>query len=464
MAITDAEYQDWLAREGERRAVLVEAEYHDGTSSSTRYLASVPYISGPSDTPANQPYLDLIRSIPEIRSRIDGRNEVGRITLVNDGELDGWLTDAWAGWPLRVYLGDPAWSRDDYRLILDGVCDGLEVAGQSELGLRWRDRGRLLENPLQQSLDADDEPLPIALGSVFNCEPTVEDAANLIYRVHQDGNLTSVDAVRDSGVSVSYTDNGDGTFTLSNNPAGRISADVTGETTGTPQAIGEWIAAEAGVSSYDLSGLPSYTCGYYQKDETPAREALDTVMRSVGAVARWTRLGKLVAYQLDAPGTPTTTIDPDDIEERGLGVARMEPPKTRIRLGYERNFAVQDKGSLASSVSESDRARYGKEYRKATSDNAVSSEYPAATEDQLRGTLIAGSTDAQTEADRRATLRNTQRIVYKFAAFAAPFQISIGDTVTVDYPAYGFDGGKDAVVVGLRERPVDNRVEFEVWT
>lgn len=456
MAVTDAEYQAWLSDQ-KQRVILVEAE----SSNGTYYIGNTPYISEP---PGNQPYIDVVTSIPSIRSRIDGANEVGEIKVVNaDGEFDDWLTYGWAGWPLRVYLGDPDWARSDFRLILDGVNDGLKVSNQNELALTWRDRGRLLEDPLQKNLDADNRPLPIALGTCFNVPPLVEDAGNLIYRVHQDGNLTSVDDVRDRGISVAFTDNGDGTFTLTNNPDGKVTADVTGETTGTPQDIAEWIAAEAGETDYDFSGLPSYSCGLYLQDDRSARKAIDEVVKSAGAVARWTRLGKMVAYQLDVPGTSSATFSPDDIQERGMSVARMEPPKTRIRLGYEKNFATQDEGSVAASVSVANKDRYSREYREVKSDNNVSATYPAAKEDELRGTLITNTTDAQSEADRRASLRSTQRIVYSFSAYAAPFQVGIGDTINVEYPAYGFDSGKDAVVVGLTERPTDNRVDIEVW-
>lgn len=465
MAVSDAEYQAWLADDRQVRAILVEAGYHDGTSSGTAYLSSHAFVSGPSDTPANTAYLDVLVGIPEVRSRIDRDQQLGKLEVANDGSLDDWLDRSWEGWPLRVYIGDPAWNRDDYRLILDGTNAGLSVPSVDRLSMTWRDRRRELEIPAQTTRTSSGDLVPLALGEVYNAEPVLIDGASLIYRFHEDGNA-SVTAARDNGVSVSYTDNGDGTVTLSASPAGRVTLDLSGATAGTAAAMIEYFATRAGIASADigdLTALPTWGLGLYiQRDETIDR-IMDDIVTSLGAVWRFDRLGKLQVARLELPGSPVATFDADDSEEGGLTVARSEPPYTAVPLEYYPNWTRQDPDALAGSVSASDRDAYSKAYRTVEGTNSLGSQWPAAERAESKKTLIMAEADAQTEADRRATLRSGRRWVYQLAAFSGPFQIGLMDSITIEHPDLGFESGQDALVVGVRERPTANRVELELW-
>jgi hypothetical protein len=465
MAVTDAEYRRWLTDDNRRRAVLLEAEYHDGASAGTAYLANVAYISGQAQTPAAQPYDDLLIEVPEIRSRIDGELAIGRFELHNDGSLDAWLERAWEGWPMRAYIGDPAWARSDFRLVLSGTCGGIEAPRPERLALTWRDRRRELEVPAQTTRTAAGDLVPLALGQVFNAEPVLTDSANLDYRFHEDG-AASVDAVRDNGVGVAYTDNGDGSQTLSNNPAGRITLDATGATDATPSGLITWLAQRAGLGAGeigDLSHLPTWPMGLYVASERTIAELLTEVCRSLGAVWRFDRLGVLQVYRLDLPATSEITLDADDVARRGLRVVRTEAPRSEIVLGYAPNWAVQDPGSQAASVPVADQRRYATAYETVTAANAIATQWPAAQAAERVDTLLVNQADAQAEADRRAALRADKRRVYSVAGFTAPFAVGIGDTLTLDHPRYGWDGGVDGVVVGLREHLTRAKATLEVW-
>jgi len=169
MAISDAQYEAWLADENQERCILVEAEY---SGSNTEYISTFAFVSAPLDTPANIAYDEIIKAVPEIDSSIDGEVTIGKILVSNiDGVLDSWVTRAWRGWPLRVYLGDPVWDRDDFRLIVKGINGGISAPRQDEISFEIRDKRELLQEVVQTNLMAGGEPKPLSLGTVFNAEP-----------------------------------------------------------------------------------------------------------------------------------------------------------------------------------------------------------------------------------------------------------------------------------------------------
>ena len=469
MAITEAQYEAWLANDNQRRCVLAEAHYHDGISEKVRYFATTPFVSGPADTPANQPYDDLLKDVPEIRSVIDADEALGTLRLTNlGGIIDGWLDDAFAGWPLKLYLGSPDWSRDDFRLVLNGICSGIESPSSSVLALNVKDKRYLLDVPLQNNLLASNEPKPICLGSVFNIEPVLVNAATHTYQVH-DGAVSNI-VVRDNGVAISPSMNlGNGKFSLGAAPVGRLTCDVV-QTTNTAATMIDWLARRVGLVSaeIDSANLAAFantaTLGLYVRDQRTAAECMTDVVRSCGGFYRFDRSGLLQIVRLEAPGASVLSLDTDDVAEGGLTVQKIEQPRSRIRLSYKRNWSAQDADSLAGSVSESNRDLYSREYSTVTADNAaIKTQYPLADEPDVIETLFANQPDAQAEANRRMTMRGQKRIVYKIKSFSAPFQIHIGDTTTVTHPRHGFAVGANAVVVGLREKPTRNRVELEVW-
>jgi hypothetical protein len=77
--------------------------------------------------------------------------------------------------------------------------------------------------------------------------------------------------------------------------------------------------------------------------------------------------------------------------------------------------------------------------------------------------LIVGSSDATTEATRIQALFGTQRYTYSVSAFVAPYQVEIGDVVTITDDRFDLDVGVDCRVIGITEYFIDNRIELELW-
>lgn len=489
MAITDAQYQAWLAADNKRRCVLVEAVYWDGAAEQTEYLSNLAYISAPADTPANTAYDDLLAEIPEFRR---GATEVlsgtvtqavGQLDIINEsGDRDDWLDRGWNGRALSIYMGDPTWPKSDFREILVGISAGITAPARNRLRLALRDKEVLLDAPVQITLltagPNAGEPVPLCCGQCFNVEPVQTVAATLTYQVH-DGPVNAITAVRDNGVAVAYTPTlAAGTFVLTAAPVGRITCDVQGAKPGgvyhTKAAdIINYLVTRSVLAAGDLDASSftamNTTCpqtlGIYIRSRRNMREVLAEITRTIGAWREWSRLGKMQLGVLVAPtGTATVALDADDVAYGALTIKERRLPIATVRLGYARNWAVQDKASQAGAVTAANRELYGNAYQVVTATDAtIKTAHPLAEEPEMEGTLFALQAEAQTEATRRLALYGQVRTTYELRGFAAPFTVSLGDEPGLTHPRYAFAAGATGIVVALREQPTRGRLTMEIW-
>jgi hypothetical protein len=352
--------------------------------------------------------------------------------------------------------------------------------------------------------------VPICLGRCFNLEPKLIDANNHVYQVHE-GKITDVLEIRANGVVLDgidtlkpqYEVNLDiGCFRLlvhQNNTQVTCDAigpvdkgtDATGASTtnisydphSAPHLV-EWLALEKGglfvadICETTFNDFPNQSpLGLYIKDETTVGPLITDIMSSVGGYSRFHRVCVLQIFRLNNPDTETSifTLDSDLIVEKGLSLQLTEVPKASISLGYDRNWTVQDKGSLAGIISDPSQDflylldLFTNEYSTVINDNvAIKSQYPLAEDKDLMGTLLSDfgsppTTNTQDEVDRRMTLRQKKRFVYKIKSTVAPFTLSIGDTIHVIHPRFGFEYGRNCIIIGMDERPTKLRVDLEVW-
>lgn len=482
--ISDAEWQLWLRTDGERRVVLAEVEsYVDGVGAVKHYLSTHEFVTRPSDAPASVAYDPRIVAWPEFDTKLseltNGRSSygLGDLELDNsDGQLDGWLEHGWDGRQVRLLLGSEDWKRADFRPIMVAVVADINVQSKETIVLRLRDRTQSLNAPIQNQLIGGTTinanlPVPLCFGTCFNVEPVLITAASHTYQVH-DGAVSSITAVRDNGVAVSFTPNlAAGTFTLATQPAGVITADVVGFYPTASAMIQHIVTTRAGFLAADLdvsltttlaSTCPQ-TLGMYIRDRRNTIDVLDEIVTTVGAWWSFDRSGKMRAGRLDAPaGTPVLELTPDDIEENQISLVRREVPPASIRLGYAKNWTVQSEG-LAGAVTEANRALYGAEGGTVKAVQSVAAKHLLASNPDRLDTLFALQAEAQTEVDRRIALRNQIRLVVRFTAFASPLSVRLGDVVKVTHPRYGFSLGQLAVVIGLKDRTLEDRVEMELW-
>lgn len=210
--------------------------------------------------------------------------------------------------------------------------------------------------------------------------------------------------------------------------------------------------------------LPAYTLGLFIDDDQSIAAAMDEVCTSVGACWLFNRLNQVALVHFDGLQTTTDTLTPDDIEDDSLVPVRRIAPAKTVTIGYQRNWAPQGDG-LAGSVRETTpelATLYEQEESAVVAENAgIVTTYPDAAAISV-STLIVLEADAETEATRRAALAAVPHTVYEVAAFASPFAMTLGQTITVEYPQY-FAGGDDAVVVRLVDEPNESSVRMEVW-
>lgn len=490
MSISDAQFAAWLAADNQQRTILCEAKAYSGAAEVTRYMATRPYVSTPADTPANTAYDDIIVSIPTFTRRMSEAftgattQSWGDIEILNEGgALDSWLDDGWDGRGLALYIGDPAWPKSDFRPILQGVTADIIARDAKTLALKARDKTYAVNVPIQTTMIAGTtanagKPVPLLFGEAYNITPLLIDAAAHKYQYH-DGAAQGVTTVYDNGVSVAFTDTvAAGTFVLTAAPAGQVTCDAKGAKPGgtyltkVADIVSHIVTTRSTLTSGDLDSASftamnttaAQTVGLYIEARENIINALDDLVTSVGGWWGFSRAGLMQLGVLAAPsGTPALIMGTDDSVERGLSVKRRDLPLAQYTLGWKRCWTKQTSG-LAGAVTEATKAILADDYQSITKTNAgVLTKYLLADKPDRVGSLLVVQAEADTEAQRRVTLRNAVRRVFTLEAFTAPLKADLGQVVQLTHPRFGFAAGVLGVVVGIEEQPTQNRVKLEVW-
>lgn len=465
MALSDAQFSAWLARPNAPRCVLAEFTH----SAGVLYASSHGFVSAPDDTPPNTPYPAWLTGAPTLSESLLGEERGGTLELINDGALDAELTRAYPGWPVTLYLGDSAWPKSDFRPVLAATIQEVTTPALNRLTFNLRDRRERLRVAITSTRLADQRPPPIALGYPFNIEPLLTTAATLTYTVHS-GAVAAITAVRDNGTAVSFTPNASaGTFTLTNTPYGRITADVTGPATygHTLAGLVEWLARAAGLGSGDLdaTNLAAFAntdpLGWFGTGDTLCWEALQDLANAAGAALIFSPTGQLQLYRLAAPNpVADAALTADLIEAGGLTVTTLEAPYDAVHLTHSRNWTPQDLADLAGSVTV--RYLYNREHQSVSASNALRATWPLAEQPTVNSFFISSGA-AQAEADRRAALRNTARRILTVNALTPAWEWRLGQTIQVTYPRYGLDAGQNFVLVRKTLALRTLRVTVDLW-
>ena len=239
MALSDAQFTAWLASATGIRTVLVEAVARIGGTETTLYLSNRNFTTASTDSPASTAYMACIAGgVSTSESlNLDGSPSMswGDIEIGNaDGSRDGWLDYIWANRSVNVYVGDPTWPRDDFRLVFSGVIDDIDSKARDTLTLRLRDKLERLNVPLTETTlggatDNKDRLLPLVFGEVHNIEPLLVNPSTLVYQ-YSSGAAERLIEVRDNGAPIStFTSSlAASQFTLTAAPVGQITCDVQG--------------------------------------------------------------------------------------------------------------------------------------------------------------------------------------------------------------------------------------------
>lgn len=215
--------------------------------------------------------------------------------------------------------------------------------------------------------------------------------------------------------------------------------------------------------------------GFFSKTELTILDVTTQLINSVGGFLRFNSTAcnlQIIALIEPEGEIVDLTLIPDDIVYNGISVSTIEEPKNSITLGYKRNWKTQDEGSLAGKISDASSPFYDldrlnsfmNEYSTVFATNSLDLiEYPLSEDIELIPTNIWLVTDAQAEVDRRKILRSKRRQVLRVQSIATSFTYTIGDIVHITHPRFGFELGKETIIVGTEESPIDKRVTLEVW-
>lgn len=489
---------------GDGASRMVELEvYTPASSSGTEYLATHPFVSRPTDTPANQRYRAIVTDVPELAQTMSevfvGHTvpNVGTVKIAAvDARTDYWIFDRdWLGRPARLYVGDQSWARSDFRPVWIGVTANLQVEGTNGITIELRDRQHLLNQPLKreavESGNLAGAPAPVILGTVYNAPCIPIDETARLFRL-ADGPIASIIQVRNNGANfTTYTANlSEGTITLTSGTGSGLTADFVGPTVGTLSMTNaadmvRYLVTSRGYFTDDDLDLVSFArlrdlctaplAMYVPTSEVNVYQVVDEVMSTIGGFSAVNREGKLFVGRVDLDGQPVMEITPERIVAHGIAIKRVIQPVEYIRLGARQNNTTHV--ATTSSVIEGDAIKYrmshlqsgqagnpdaGGRLKMRRLPNPEPPVVVTTPDPGLIPTLFLNGGDAAVEAERRMAIWGVRRVVLGIQCFVTAMRLNLGDTVRVTHPRFNLARGRNGVVVGLRERLSARRVEMDV--
>lgn len=381
-----------------------------------------------------------------------GKGGFGSIKIADpDGDLDYLLGKVMSGGTLTILRGAVGAAFSTFAAVATMTTAGL-LYGNGVKELRLRDFGWFLEAPLHGNRydgtggsngDASITGVirPYGIGPCFNVTPQMVDATKRILQL-TDGAMWAVSAMRNNGVawgpgtnrasyaamdaatpaaSVFDTCLAEGYIRLGSGTLGDITVDFTGDCTVTAPYlkrgdIAKRIVTRAGTglstAQVDATALAALNTAqpddtnFFWNGEITKRAALDEVMS--GCCGWWyiNPGGNLVLGALDEPtGTPLATYTwPDDFVGAPTALETFADPRYRTTLGYQRNYTVQARSTLAGSVSDADAALYsnpsGSQWASADNGLGQRTDWPTSTDVKRHGGFTAYS-PAKDEATRQ---------------------------------------------------------------
>lgn len=443
----------------------------------------------------------------ELGERADTTFGVVKIAWGDGGDthFDDLANLAYDGRLLLIYLGLPTDDLVNFNELFRGYAEAIYFDEQS-LSIVIRDPALVIDKPIQENLylgdgstyeggaDLEGIPKPLCFGKPINITPVLVNAGSLIYQVH-DGEIKALASVRDQGVQlVSDGDTSDlttwtpiagrfktdlarGCFALGQKAVGMVTCDPEGDNdcpdVTFPQSAAEIVRRivkrHGGLAGGDLDSASftqldtdaPYALSLYTGTQNPPISAvLDEVLGSVGGYRYFNRSGDLVVGQMQF-GTSTRTLEYSQGHIMSLRMLRSPQPAWRVRLGYGRKWTVMGPADFAGSTTAAFRDSRSREYTYRVEKDTAVQDLHAMARAIKKGSLIDSSADAATEAARQFAILSTARI-FEVRAARSQFQMAPGQTITITHPRFGFDAGKEAVVLGITENSLTRETTLRV--
>lgn len=485
--MTDEQFISWLQSQDAVKLILVEVEdvLVNGVPTPF-YFSNRTFISAPTDSPANIVYDPSVSGGVTFSEslNLDGTASVGfgDIELINlDGSRDVLLNHVWVNRSVSVYMGDPRFTKSDFRLIFKGHIDNLCSRTQGSLNMVIMDRLAKLAVPLSKTTIPDTEGTlnPLTFGECFNVPAVLSSPGLLEYTVHT-SQIEDVIEVRDNGYPVKVTkDLANGKFKLDQAPYGKITASVQGSSfpayTNNVAELISRIITDYGPDSSKLLTDIDYTnfanfaaenpqpVGLFVSSEVTKLEVCQRLAASVGGSLTCSSQGKIKIVKLELPASGAITeVYPTDMLEDTFSVVDKPSVKAAIRLNYCLNW-YQHTEDIAAGIVPSNINIFKSNWYSADSANtAVAATYELPSIGFSEDSLMLTQADADNEADRRLALWSTQRYVYEAIYFPHLMLTELGDSIKIYNYRFGLDAGKTGTVVRIERDWFNSRIRIGV--
>lgn len=455
-----------------------------------------------------------------------GSSGAGTFVITNaDGLLDQFADYGYDGRLLEVWRG-VHYRSDNSITISDwfqGTIETLEVSfsktSPSRFSFTIRNNLIYLDKDIQTTLyagnnslpngiegTADDikgNPKPLCYGQVFNISPVLVNTSRMIFQIHA-GSILAVDVVYDRGVSLARDtaigNTGDfatsaalmsasvgaskyatclaeGLIKLGTIPAGEITVDCRGDSTGGYiDNVGEIVqriilrhtSITVGllkISSFTaLTSLVGYAVGIFIRETIAVRDVLFELLSSIGGFGYFDRSNLFTVGRFELPsGAASQSIA--NLIELDKNIASFEDttiPTYQVHLSYQKNYTPQNSQSLAG-ASQSRIAFTNLEYRKAIATDALVSIKHLLSKPVYKDTLILSESNAIIEANRLLTLFKTLRNRYSVKIKSYNTTIQLNDIVLLQVNRFGLNLGKKFRVIGITEEASTNDTTLDLW-
>lgn len=356
----------------------IEALDADGDPVTVR-LATCPYWTRNSDTPASVEYVEAIADPGDFEVNLFGENETmgtsstgtGKIVVVNTTkEFDVWMDYVLDGRPFTLRrIDDPGLPFSAAQIVQVGFIESLDTTNATDhFDLVIHDRMKELQRPLLTARYAgtttsgDDPDLtegnddlkgqikPRIFGSVFNIEPKPVNVYNRMFQVSvasvtsivaydgrvplvSAGNFASAGTLKTNlttGTAIKTAQYGTvlnaGLLGVRNSSDMPLTCDVVEGASSKPGAVCKRILVAYGmVAGVDFDGASfdaldvaaPYDVGIMVDDDSTCLDVLGRVLKSVGAWLTTDALGVFSVGRFMGPGTPVKTFGTDDDDVLG---------------------------------------------------------------------------------------------------------------------------------------------------
>lgn len=487
--MTDELFLQWLKDSSAIRCVLMEVIAKVGGVETTRYLSNKGYVTGAGETPANTNYAPVIAggvkfteslSLDGAVSLSFGDIEVENIT----GSRDSWLDDIWTNRAANIYIGDVRWPRSEFRPIFSGLVVGIDSKNMGRLNLKLGDKLQRLNTTVSEvkllgSTAKQNDLIPLCFGECHNISPLLVDASVNEYQVHN-GPIEGIIEVRDNGVPVLFTAFLDtGKFRLTAQPVGVVTASVQGDkpvtyvndiaslirrlVTGYGIAAKQFTLAELDTASFAaFTASNPQPVGLFLKDRANVLECANKLAASVGGRLYVNRAGKLALLIVTLPRpTAGRLVGISDMVERSLSLSQYPTVEAGTKLGYCRNYTVQD--NIQTGIPQEHVGMFKEEWLTVTrTDSVAAIDYVTYTEPPIEETLLLTAADATAEANRRLDMACTQRKVFRYTGFAHLMLEELGSTQTLAHPRFGLSAGIRGQIISLATDWLNPHITVEV--